>query len=152
MPKRNSKRSRMCAPASEAFETCPHVKAENGAVMASGMSAIYWMKTKDVYPDGGYDDTFFMAFDPEVRFPRFHMETGDETIGTVHRITGGPENGLWQWSMTVSLPGPRYGRPTNGRSEKRSDAARAMIECYRHYLSTRPMDYQKRSRDLFMRD
>lgn len=24
------------------------------------------MRTKDVYPDGGYDDTFFTAFDPEV--------------------------------------------------------------------------------------
>lgn len=33
--------------------------------------SIYWVKTADVYPDGGYDDTFFMGFDPEVRFPRF---------------------------------------------------------------------------------
>jgi hypothetical protein len=42
--------------------------------------AIYWMRTADVYPDGGYSPNFFMAFDPEVRFPRFDMETGDETI------------------------------------------------------------------------
>ena len=107
------------------------------------MSAIYWMRTKDVYPDGGYDDTFFMAFDPEVRFPRFHMETGDETIGNVHQIAHGPERGKWQWSMTVALPGPVYGRETNGTTEKRSDAARDMIECYRHYLSTRPEQYPR---------
>jgi predicted DNA-binding WGR domain protein len=51
--------------------------------------SIYWTKIADVYPDGGYDDSFFMAFDPEARFPRFHMETGDETIGNVHLIKGG---------------------------------------------------------------
>jgi len=33
----------------------------------------YWMKTADVYPDSGCDDTFFMAYDPVVRFSRFHM-------------------------------------------------------------------------------
>jgi hypothetical protein len=31
-----------------------------------------------------------MAFDPEVRFPRFYMETGDETIGSVRLIESGP--------------------------------------------------------------
>jgi hypothetical protein len=107
------------------------------------MSAIYWMRTKDVYPDAGYDDTFFTAFDPEVRFPRFHMETGDETIGNVHRITGGPQDGKWQWSMTVTLAGPRYGSPISGTVDKRSDAARAVFECYRHYLSTRPRQYPR---------
>ncbi len=57
--------------------------------------SIYWMKTADVYPDGGYDDTFFMAFDPDVRFPRFHPTQGDEPIGNVHLIKDGPEDGLW---------------------------------------------------------
>jgi hypothetical protein len=80
--------------------------------------SIYWMRTKDVYPDGGYDDTFFTAFDPEVRFPRFHMVEGDETIGNVHLISSGPQAGQWQWSMTVSLPGHCYGSPTNGVEAK----------------------------------
>jgi hypothetical protein len=47
------------------------------------------MRTADVYPDGGYDDSYFMAFDPEVLFPRIHMATGDETIGNVHLVKGG---------------------------------------------------------------
>ncbi len=107
------------------------------------MSAIYWMKTEDVYPDGGYDDTFFMAFDPEVRFPRFHMETGDETIGNVNQIRGGPQDGQWEWSMTVSLPGPRYGALTAGTEPTRGAAGRRVIEVYRHYLSTRPQQYPR---------
>jgi hypothetical protein len=40
---------------------------------------IYWMKTADVYPDSGWrEDNAFMAFDPDVRFPRFHMVEGDD--------------------------------------------------------------------------
>ncbi|WP_246777337.1 hypothetical protein [Microvirga sp. VF16] len=69
--------------------------------------SIYWMKAADVYPDSGWHENAFMAFDPEVRFPRFHMVEGDETIGNVHLIEGGQQSGQWQWSMTVSLPGPR---------------------------------------------
>jgi hypothetical protein len=76
--------------------------------------SIYWMKTADVYPDGSDSPNDIMAFDPEVRFPRFHMEMGDETIGNTHLIEGSPESGLWQWSVTVALPGPRYGRPPTG--------------------------------------
>jgi len=104
---------------------------------------IYWKRTREVYPDAGYDDTYWTAFDPAVRFLRFHMETGDETIGNVHQVKGGPEDGLWQWSMTVSLPGPRYG-VTNGREADAKAAGRKVIECYRHYLSTRPGTYRQR--------
>jgi hypothetical protein len=99
---------------------------------------IYWMKTADVYPDGRYDETAFMAFDPEVRFPAFYMEEEDETIDNVHQITGGPRAGLWQWSMTVALPGPIYGSPTNGVEATRGAAGRRVIEVYRHYLATWP--------------
>lgn len=105
--------------------------------------SIYWMKTADVYPDGRYDDTLFMAFDPDVRFPRFHMVDGNETIGNVHLIKGGLQSGLWQWSMTVALPGPRYGSPTNGVEESRGAAGRRVIEVFRHYLSTRPEQYPR---------
>ena len=91
--------------------------------------SICWMKTADVYPDGRYGPDFFMAFDPAVRFPRFHMETGDETIGNVHLIQGGLQSGKWEWSVTVALPGPAYGAPTNGVEETRSAAARRSSRC-----------------------
>src|SRR3954453_4385237 len=97
---------------------------------------IYWMKTADVYPNARYDETAFMAFDPGVRFPAFHMEEGDETIGNVHQIEGGPRAGLWQWSTTV--PGPAYGSSTNGVDATRGAAGRRVIEVYQHYLSTLP--------------
>ena len=103
---------------------------------------IYWKRTSEVYPDGGYDDSYWMAFDPDVRFPRTFPITGDEPIGNVHRITGGPEDSLWQWSMTASLPGPMF----HGRSGVEADkveAGRAVIDCYRRYLSTRPEKYPR---------
>ncbi len=105
--------------------------------------AIYWMRTNEVYPDGGYGPDAFMAFDPDVRFPAFHPTVGDETIGNVHQIEGGPQSGLWQWSMTVSLPGPGYGGPTSGTESSRGAAGRRVIEVYRHYLSTRPEQYPR---------
>lgn len=106
---------------------------------------ICWMKTVAVYPDGGYDDTFFMAFDPEVRFPRTFPLAGDEPVGNVHLVKGGLESGLWKWSMTASLPSPRYGRPTSGVEQSRGAAAggRKVIEVYRHYLSTRSEQYPR---------
>jgi hypothetical protein len=105
--------------------------------------SIYWMKTADVCPVGGYNETSFMAFDPEVRFPRFHMVEGDETIGNVQLIKGGLQDGQWQWSMTVALPGPRNGRPTNGVEASRGAAGRRVVEVYRHYLSTRSEQYPR---------
>jgi hypothetical protein len=33
--------------------------------------SIYWMRTTDVYRDGGYGPNVFTAFDPEVQFPGF---------------------------------------------------------------------------------
>jgi predicted DNA-binding WGR domain protein len=48
--------------------------------------SIYWMRTADVYLDGGYDESYFMTFDPEVRFPRFHMTEGDETTCSVRAM------------------------------------------------------------------
>jgi hypothetical protein len=104
---------------------------------------IYWMRTAEVYPASGWHRNAFMAFDPEVRFPRFHMVEGDETIGNVRLTEGGPESGLWKWSMTVSLSGPRYGGPTNGTELTRGAAARRLLEVYRHYLSTRPEQYPR---------
>jgi hypothetical protein len=55
---------------------------------------IYWKKTSGIYPNGRYDYTYWTAFDPDVRFPAFHPETGDEPIGNVHREQGGLKAGL----------------------------------------------------------
>ncbi|WP_262271869.1 hypothetical protein [Microvirga yunnanensis] len=105
---------------------------------------IYWKKTADVYPDSAWrHDNAFTAFDPDVRFPRFHMETGDETIGNIHLIEGGPQSGHWEWSMTVALSCPRYGRPTSGVEPSRGEAGRHAVEVYRHYLSTRSEQYPR---------
>jgi hypothetical protein len=107
--------------------------------------SIYWLKTADVYPDSGWCENAFMAFDPDVRFPRFHMAEGDETIGNVHLIKGGLQSGQWQWSMTVALSGPAYGSPISGTEPSRGAAARRVIEAYRHYLSMRPEQYPRRA-------
>jgi hypothetical protein len=63
---------------------------------------VYWIQTADLYPDACLDDTAFMAFDPTVRFPTFQPTEGDETIGNVHCIKLGEEEGMWQRAMTVS--------------------------------------------------
>ena len=105
--------------------------------------SIYWMKTADVYPDSSWSEHSFTALDPDVRFPRIHMVEGDDPIGDVDLIKGGLQSGLWQWSMTVALPGPRYGRPTNGVEASRGAAGRRVVEVYRHYLSTRPEQYPR---------
>ncbi len=105
--------------------------------------AIYWMRTREVYPDSGWHEMAYLAFDPGVRFPRFHPTKGDEPIGNVHLVKGGPQDGLWQWSMTVSLPGPGYGGPISGTETDKGAAGRRAIEVYRHYLSTRPEHYPR---------
>jgi hypothetical protein len=105
--------------------------------------AIYWMRTRELYPDRRWRGNAFMAFDSGVRFPRFHATKGDEAIGNIRLIDGGPQSGLWQWSMTVSLPGPGYGGSTSGTETDKVAAGRRVIEVYRHYLSTRPEHYPR---------
>jgi len=61
----------------------------------------------------------------------------------LHRIKLGEKEGLWQWTMTVSLSGPHYASPTGGVEPSRAAAARRVIEIYRHYLSTRPGIYER---------
>jgi hypothetical protein len=45
--------------------------------------------------------------------------------------------------MTVCLAGPAFGSTTNGYETTRGDAGRAMLDCNRRYLKTRPVDYTK---------
>ena len=104
---------------------------------------IYWMRRNDAFPGSLPDDDAFCAFDNEVRFERIQSRPDAEYIGGVNLIRGGMKDGLWQWSMTVSLPGPAFGRPTNGTSAQRAEAAHAMLDCYTLYLKTRPVDYTR---------
>jgi hypothetical protein len=85
---------------------------------------------------------------PKVRFPRFRMETGDETIASVRLIDSGPDCGLWQWSMTVSLPGPAYGSPISGRETSRGAVGWRTFETDRHDLSTRPEQSPRRPSEV----
>jgi hypothetical protein len=55
--------------------------------------SIYWLRTADAHPDTRWSDNAFTALDPDVRFPRFHMVEGDETIWSVRLIEGGLQSG-----------------------------------------------------------
>ena len=82
---------------------------------------ISWMRSADMYPDAGYPDTDFVAFD------------GEEIIGRVYRIRDGTEEGLWFWSMTVSRPGPTF-NARGGTEARRGDAGRRVVEAYEAML------------------
>ena len=76
-------------------------------------------------------------------FPRIHSRPDGEDIGTVKPAGAGMHSGMWSWSMTVCLAGPAFGSTTNGYETTRGDAGRAMLDCNRRYLKTRPVDYTK---------
>ncbi|ANY78439.1 hypothetical protein BB934_09525 [Microvirga ossetica] len=109
------------------------------------MAGSGWFALDLVERIGRWHDQAFIAFDPDMRFPRFNPTDGDEIIGTVALVERGPDAGLWRWSMTVSLPGSAYRLPTRGTEADRSTATTRMIETYRHYLSTRPQQYPRRA-------
>jgi hypothetical protein len=84
---------------------------------------IYWKPTADAFPmEGGWLKQDFTAFD-EVAY-----------IGRVYQVPHGSEKGLWIWSMTVVLPGPRFTHVTSGRESTRGDAGRRVVECYERML------------------
>ena len=85
------------------------------------MMQISWIRSADVYPDARYPDTDFIAFD------------GEEIIGRVYRIRHGTEQGLWFWSMTVSLPGPAF-TARDGTEARRGDTGRRVVEVYEAML------------------
>jgi hypothetical protein len=45
--------------------------------------------------------------------------------------------------MTVCLAGLAFGATTNGYASTQGDAGRAMLDCYKRYLKTRPVAYTK---------
>src|SRR4051794_13165909 len=101
--------------------------------------AILWMLTRDAFADATWPEEDLCAFDDGVVFPRLYPRPEGECIGMV-RLTG---PSMWSWFMTVRLPGPTFGSPTNGYEETRDDAGRAMLECYERYLKSRPVDYTR---------
>jgi hypothetical protein len=82
---------------------------------------ILWMRSADVYPDGSFPPTDFVAFD------------GEEIIGRVYQIRHGIQEGLWFWTMTVSRPGPTF-NARSGTEARRGDSGRRVVEPYEAML------------------
>jgi len=79
-----------------------------------------WVRAGDRYPDlkGVPDD--FIAMDGEVE------------VGTV-KLVPAPAEAEWMWSLYLVHEGPRFGVPTNGRTQTRGEAARELIECWQKF-------------------
>ena len=67
--------------------------------------------------------------------PDFAALDGEKVVGRVYQYAHGPQKGLWFWTMTVSLPGPRFPGQTNGVEEKRGDAGWRVVEAYHALLA-----------------
>jgi hypothetical protein len=79
------------------------------------------MRSADLYPDGAFPPTDYVAYD------------GEEIIGRVYRIEHGKDEGLWFWSMTAERPGPTF-NARSGTEARRGDAGRRMVEAYEAML------------------
>lgn len=91
------------------------------------------MHTQEAWPEDSWLETSFTLFDPD----RPHREGDglwDTYIAGVHQIPHGPEGGMWTWSVTISLPGPRCPYATSGREPTRKEAARKAVEVYQKIL------------------
>jgi hypothetical protein len=53
---------------------------------------ISWMRSADVDPAADFPPTDYVTFD------------GEELIGRVYRISHGPGEGRWFWTMTATRP------------------------------------------------
>ena len=51
--------------------------------------------------------TWGLTWPNEPPQPDFTAYDGDKIIGRVYQYPHGPQQGLWLWTMTVVLPGPR---------------------------------------------
>lgn len=56
-------------------------------------------------------------------------------MGRVYEYPHGPQRGKWFWTMTATHPGPSFPFPICGIEDKRGDAGRRVIECYRRMAS-----------------
>jgi hypothetical protein len=95
------------------------------------------MKTTEAWPDRRWHDSRleseFTCFD-EDKPGRKSASHWDTQIGIVHQAGGGPGGGMWLWSVTATLPGPRFPGITSGREISRKEAGRCVVECYEHML------------------
>ena len=95
------------------------------------MNDIYCMHTNDLWGVDAGLEADFCAVDPE----RPGATERERYIGRVYQIPHGPGKVQWFWTMTCTKPGARSPFPTRGREERRGDAGRRVIECYRRMAS-----------------
>ena len=89
---------------------------------AAVMSAhITWIRVSDHYPDLVTERDHFLALD------------GTEAVGIVRLVEGegGPDSERWRWSMVQVRPGQPFPHPRTGTGATRSEATRALVECWR---------------------
>lgn len=91
------------------------------------------MKTADAWPDSSWLETSFTCFDEDR--PDHGEGLWDQYVGGVHQEPHGPQKGTWVWSVTATVPGPRFGSPTNGREPTRKEAGRRVAEVYERMLA-----------------
>ena len=94
---------------------------------------LYWMKTSEAWPEYSWLESQLTCFD-EDKPGRKSDSLWDTCIGNVQQIEGGPGGGLWEWSVTATLPGPQFLGVTSGREISRKDAGHCVIECYERML------------------
>src|SRR3954467_13300897 len=79
--------------------------------------------------------TWRLTWPNEPPKPGFATLDGERVVGRVYQYPHGPQQGLWFWTMTISLPGPRFLGPISGVEEKRGDAGRRVVEAYHALLA-----------------
>jgi hypothetical protein len=91
---------------------------------------ICWKRTSEVFTEAIWSGTDFVAIDPS----RNGTDERDKFIGGILQEEHGRQKGMWVWSMTARVPGPRLPFPTNGREAQRGDATCCVVACYEHML------------------
>ena len=85
---------------------------------------VTWIRIGDFYPDLKAEQDHFLALD------------GMSAVGIVRLIESGEsgsDSGRWHWSMVQARPGKPFSRPRSGTRATRSQAARAVVECWRAF-------------------
>jgi hypothetical protein len=91
------------------------------------------MKTSEAWPDDSWLETSFTCFD-EDKPDRESDSRWHTYIGNVNQVEGGPESGLWSWSVTATFSGAKNPFPHSGKEPTRKEAGRQFIETYERML------------------
>jgi hypothetical protein len=94
---------------------------------------LYWMKSSEAWPGGSWLKGDRSCFD-EDKPDRASDILWDTSIGHVSQIEAGLGGGMWQWSVTARLRGPRFPGPTSGTEISRRDAGHCVVDCYERML------------------